>query len=62
MNIKDLKNKKESELHKLLYEYREKIRDLRFKISLNEIKTVHEFKKARKTVARILTFLNSKHT
>jgi len=62
MDNKDLKNKKESELHKLLHEYREKLRDLRFKISLNEIKTVHEFKKAKKTIARILTFLNNKNT
>ena len=60
MNIKDLKTRKESELHKLLAEYRDKIRDLRFKISLNEMKTVHEFRKAKKTIARILTFLNSK--
>ena len=60
MDTKDLKTKKESELHKLLHEYREKIRDLRFKISLNETKTVHEFKKVKKIVARILTFLNNK--
>lgn len=62
MTIKDLKIKKESDLHRLLYEYREKLRDLRFKVSTGEIKTVHEFKVVKKTIARVLTLLNMNKT
>jgi len=58
MNIKDLKNKKESELHKLLAEFRDKIRDLRFHDAGKQLNNVRMIRETRKTIARILTLLN----
>ena len=58
MTIKDLKNKAESQLHSLLAEHRDKIRELRFKVSTGELKTVRKIRDAKKTVAKILTLLN----
>lgn len=60
MDIKDLKNKKESELRGLLAQTRDKARELRFRVSTGELKTVHEIREAKKTIAQILTLLNAK--
>jgi len=60
MDYKELKNKKESELHGILSEYREKLRDLRFKDASKQLKNVREIRKVRKTIARIMTLLNKK--
>lgn len=59
MEFKELKNKKESELHRALSEYRDKLRDLRFKDSSKQLKNVREIRKDRKTVAQILTLLKA---
>jgi ribosomal protein L29 len=60
MEFKELKNKKESELHRILAEYREKLRDLRFKDASKQLKNVREIRVIRQTIARILMLLNSK--
>lgn len=60
MEFKELKNKKESELHNLLAETREKLRDLRFRDANKQLKTVDEVNKTKKMVAKILTILNEK--
>lgn len=60
MEFKDLKNKKEGELHNLLAENRNKLRELRFKDANKQLKTVHEISELKKDIARILTLLNEK--
>jgi large subunit ribosomal protein L29 len=59
MKIKELRNKSKEELEKLLEEYREKLRQLYFDIHLKKIKNVREVRAVKKTIARILTLLNS---
>ena len=59
MDYKELKNKSESDLHQLLAEKRDEIRELRFKIGERQLKDVSRIKKVKKVVARILTLLTS---
>ena len=58
MDFKELNKKKTNDLHKLLAETREKLRDLRFKDANKQLKNVREIRQLRVTVARILTLLN----
>ncbi len=58
MEYKELKNKKESDLHKILAESREKLRDLRFKDASKQLKNVREIRIIKKTVAKVLMLLN----
>ncbi len=60
MDYKELKKKKESDLHKILAESRDKLRDLRFKDANKQLKNVREIRKVRETIARVLTLLNAK--
>lgn len=60
MDIRDLQNKNVTDLHKLLAETREVLRELRFKSSERQLNTVHKIKLARKDIARILTELNAR--
>lgn len=60
MEIKELKRKKEGDLHRLLAETRDKLRELRFKDSNKQLKNVREIRTGKKTVAKILTLLNLK--
>lgn len=53
----ELKEKKETELRKLLAEDREKLRDLRFRVSQAQMKDVREIRALRLRIARILTAL-----
>ncbi len=59
MKYKELKKKKISDLHKLLSEERDKLRDLRFKDANKQLKKVTDIKIVRNTIARILTLLNA---
>lgn len=61
MEFKELKNKSEKELHKILAESRDKLRDLRFKDANKQLKNVREIRGIRQTIARILMLLNSKN-
>ncbi len=60
MKIKELKQKSEIELQKLLQESREKLRELRFKVALKQLKKVMKIRDVKKMIARILTLLNIK--
>ena len=60
MKIKELKEKTDEELNKLLQESREKLRDLRFKVESRQLKNVREIRKNRKIVAQILTILKDR--
>ena len=60
MNIRELKNKPVKELHRLLALQREKVRELRFKDANKQLKNVKSIVIIKKTIARILTLINSK--
>ena len=60
MKMKELKLKSKNELQHLLVESREKMREMRFKISQRQLKNIREMREIKKTIARILTLLNEK--
>ena len=60
MEIKELTSKTPAELQKLLAQYREKLRELRFKDSKRQLKNIREIRQVRETIARIFTVLNTK--
>lgn len=55
MKIKELRDKKELELDKLLAELREDLHAMRFKDSQKQFKEVRDIRKVKKDIARILT-------
>lgn len=57
--MKEVREKNEAELQKLLASSREKLRDLRFKVANKQLKDVREIRVVKKTISRILTKLNS---
>ena len=59
MELKELRKKNEKDLHKLLAEYREKLRVLRFKDANKQLKDIREIRVTRKVIANILTLLNN---
>lgn len=58
MDFKEIKNKTDEDLRKLLETTKEKERELRFKDSNRQLKNVREIRQQKKNVARILTVLN----
>lgn len=59
MEFKELKKKKEGDLHKILNEYRDKLRDLRFKDANKQLKDIREIRRVRNTIAQVLTLLHT---
>ncbi len=57
MEIKKLKELNNTEMQKLLASTREKVRDLRFRVSMGQLKDVREIREGRQLIARILTLL-----
>lgn len=60
MEFKELKKKSESELHKVLADSRDKLRDLRFKDANKQLKNVREVRDVRTVIAQVMTLLNAK--
>jgi large subunit ribosomal protein L29 len=60
MEYKELKKKTEQELHKLLAESRDKLRELRFKDANKQLKDVRSIRKLRVTIAEALTVINDR--
>lgn len=60
MDFKELQTKSETELHKILSQDREKLRELRFKDSNKQLKNVREIRTVKEQVAQVLTILNKK--
>ncbi len=58
MELKELKTKSEAELHRLLAESRDNLRDLRFKDASRQLKDVREIREVKKLIAQILTLLH----
>jgi len=59
--VKDLKQKKEKDLSKLLLTERDKLRSLKFDLAAGKVKNVKQSRQIRKDIARILTTLNQKN-
>ncbi len=57
MKIQELREKSSEELQRVLREKREELRALRFKVAADEHAKVRDIRKARKTIAKILTLL-----
>ncbi|MCU0679866.1 MAG: 50S ribosomal protein L29 [Planctomycetes bacterium] len=61
MDFKELKEKTLSELHKIVAEYRNTVRELRFKDSSKQLKDVRSIREAKQVIAQILTLINQKN-
>ena len=59
-NVKELRNLNEADLGRRLTELREKERKLSFRTRSDEIRDVHEFRKTKREIARILTIITEK--
>lgn len=57
MKIIELKQKNKEELAELLKKEQDRVRELRFRVSSRELKTVKDIARAKKTIARIKTIL-----
>jgi len=55
MEIKELRQKNDEELNKMLIENREKLRELRFKVLTNQHKAVRDVREYKTLIARIQT-------
>lgn len=62
MELKELKEKNEVELQKLLAGTREKLRDFRFSAAMGQLKDVREIRENRQLISKILTLLKAKLT
>jgi len=60
LKASELRQKSEGELQKLLFEMREKLRQLRFELSQGKLKNVRLIRETKKDIARILTVINEK--
>lgn len=58
--IKDFKKMNKKELIRVLNDYREKLRQLRFDHVAGKVKNVREIIEIKKDIARVLTFLKEK--
>lgn len=60
MKFKELKDKGQDELKKLLGETRERVRSMRAGVAASQQPKVRDIRVAKRTVAKILTILNAK--
>lgn len=60
MEIEELRKKSKEELKKLLNDYRERLRNLKFDLAAGKVKNVREIRELKKDIARVLTLSKSK--
>lgn len=60
MRMKEIRAKSEKELHHLLLELREKLRQLRFDHKVGKLKNIRDIRNTKRLIARTLTVLNEK--
>lgn len=60
MKISEIKQKSQNELHRILAEKQEKLRQLRFDLVSGKVKNVREIRQIKKDIARIFTTLCQK--
>jgi large subunit ribosomal protein L29 len=58
--LKELKTKPVAELQKILTQARDKVRELKFKATQNQLKNIREIRVLKKKIAKILTFIKQK--
>ncbi len=59
--IQKLKSGQEKELTKELQEARESLRSLKFELASGKVKNMQLVRETKKKIARILTFVNTRH-
>lgn len=60
MNVKELRNKSDEELQKLLQDFKSKSVELKFNVSAGRVKNVREMRQAKKDIARIYGLLKER--
>lgn len=60
MEFKELLQKPEEELKKMLQDSRERLRQLKFDLSSGKVKNIREIRQIKKDIARILTLFSQK--
>ena len=60
MDYKTLQKKNKDDLQKLLSEKQETLKELRFKVTAEDIKNVRDVRKARREIAQLLTALQER--
>ncbi|PIS42266.1 MAG: 50S ribosomal protein L29 [Candidatus Kerfeldbacteria bacterium CG08_land_8_20_14_0_20_40_16] len=60
MKIKELREKSDNELQKLLKSTREHFREVRFKVASEQLKNVRAVRAEKKTIAKILTVIKER--
>ncbi|HSD12717.1 MAG TPA: 50S ribosomal protein L29 [Patescibacteria group bacterium] len=60
MKISELREKTDLELDRMLADFRNKVRDLRFRVTARQLSDVREIREARKAIAQILTLKRSR--
>ncbi len=58
MDLKELKTKSIPELHNILADLRDKLREFRFKDSNKQLKDVRSIRNLKKEIAQVLTLIN----
>jgi large subunit ribosomal protein L29 len=61
MKFNELKNKSVNDLQKGLAEMREQLRELRFKVSSDQVKNIRQIREIKKNIAQTLMLLRSKN-
>ncbi len=60
MTVQELQKKTDEQLDDILKELRETVRDMRFKLVTRQLKDVRALRKAKKSVARVLTIMTER--
>ncbi|MFA5069908.1 MAG: 50S ribosomal protein L29 [Patescibacteria group bacterium] len=60
MKYKEIKEKTTPDLEMMLRAQREKLRELRFKVSAKQLKNIREIRVLKKNIAQILTILRER--
>jgi ribosomal protein L29 len=60
MKIREIRAKSTQELKEMYEDLTQKLRDLNFKLASGQLKDVREVRKAKKTIAQILTVLKER--
>jgi len=60
MKPRELRQKTDKELNQILFDLREKLRELRFNLVQGKVKNIKEVHQTKKDIARILTILRER--
>jgi len=58
--VEEIRKKTEKELHKILAEQRDELREVRFKVASRQLKDYKKVDKIKKNISRILTIIKEK--